>query len=126
MNPNTLFRVAATMAAALSAALFLFLLIAPATFVELYGASGDAGAEFMGRRAAPIFAGLAIVFWLGRNADDSPLRRAVSLGSAIIFSGVALTGVWAFADGSAGWVILASAAAELSLGVLFALASRRA
>lgn len=120
-----MFRLATTIAAVLCAGLFAFLLVAPGPFADLYGASADAGAAFMGRRTAPVFLGLSVMFWTLRDASAFAFRPQLALGMATVFGGVALTGVWAWFDGSAGLIVLPSAVAEGALSALFVAASRR-
>jgi hypothetical protein len=59
--------------AVLCAVLFAVFLIAPGLYVGLYGAPADAGATFLGRRASPLFLGLAVFFWVLRDIGPGPM-----------------------------------------------------
>lgn len=50
----------------------MILLISPPSYVSLYGVVADDGAIFMVRRASPMFAGLAVLLWLAKDAEPSP------------------------------------------------------
>ena len=47
--------------AVLCAVLFAVFLIAPGAYMALYSVTADASAVFIGRRASPLFLGLAVV-----------------------------------------------------------------
>lgn len=115
-----MFRFAAIVTAFACVVLFLILLISPPIYVGTYGVVADDGALFMVRRASPMFAGLSVLLWLGKDAVASPLRDAICWGMVVTFSGVALTGIAAFFAGQAGVTILAAALGEFVLAGLFA------
>lgn len=121
-----MFKLTATIGTAMCASLFMLCFFVPATFVMLYGASADAGAAFMGRRASVLFLGLAVIFWLARDAEKSRLRDAICYGAAVTFAGAALTGMWSYIAGTSGPQMILSAAGEAGLGALFYLSIRRA
>jgi hypothetical protein len=121
-----MFKMTATIGAAMCVGLFLMCFFVPATFVMLYGASADTGAAFMGRRASSLFLGLAVIFWLAREAPRSTLRDAICYGAAVAFGGAAVTGLWSFLAGTSGLQMILSAAGEAGLAALFALSTRRA
>lgn len=99
--------------------LFALLLLAPASYVGTYGVASDTEVAFMVRRASPMFLGFAVMSWLARNAGPSPLRNALAWGLVAAFTGVALTGIAAFARGEADSVILVAAVGELLIAALF-------
>ncbi len=120
-----MFRNVAILAAAVCAVLFVVLLVSPATYVGTYGVVADAGADFMVRRASPMFAGLALLLWFARDATPSVLRTGVTASVALTFAGIALTGISAFQGGVASAMILVAAFGELLLAALLLIANRR-
>ncbi len=120
-----MFRLTATIGTAMCAGLFLLCFFVPTTFVMLYGASADAGAAFMGRRASVLFLGLAVIFWLARDAERSALRDAICFGAAVAFGGAALTGFWSYFSGTSGPQMILSALGEAGLAALFFLSTKR-
>lgn len=119
-----MFRVVSILTAVVCASLFVLLLVSPASYVVTYGMADDAGAEFMVRRASPMFAGFAVILWLCRGVAASPVRTAVSMGVAVSFAGIAATGVFAYFTQGANEVILAAAAGEVLIAILFVIANR--
>jgi len=99
--------------------LFVLLAFLPATYVATYGVEGDAGAIFMGRRASPMFLGLALLMWQVRDAPASSLRSTICWAMAVLFAGIAVTGIIEYLNGTAGAVILISALGELIVAALF-------
>ncbi|WP_394153346.1 hypothetical protein [Loktanella salsilacus] len=109
-------------AAVLCAALFALFLIAPGAYMRLYGVTADASAIFIGRRASPLFLGLAVFFWLMRDAGPGPLQDGTALAAAATFAGIAATGIWSYAAGSASFAILVAAGLEFAIAAAFVLA----
>lgn len=108
--------------AAICVVLCAVFLISPAAYAALYGVAGDPGMLFVGRRAAPLFLGLAVLFWALRHAGPGPVQDAVTLAAVLIFGGIALTGVWTWWGGTGGVAILVAAGVEASIAVAFVLA----
>ncbi|UTH45764.1 hypothetical protein [Loktanella salsilacus] len=108
--------------AVLCAVLFAVFLIAPGAYMALYGVTADASAVFIGRRASPLFLGLAVFFWLLRDAGPGPLQDGTALAAAVTFAGIAATGIWSYAAGSASFAILVAAVFEAAIAVAFVLA----
>ncbi|WP_377505105.1 hypothetical protein [Octadecabacter sp. R77987] len=106
------FALVARSVAAICAVLFVILLVFPAAYAPTYGVGADADVQFITRRAAPMFIAPAVILWLAAGAPDSPLRRAVALGFALTFVGIAVTGVAAFLEGSASAAIVIAALGE--------------
>ncbi|WP_458790596.1 hypothetical protein [Yoonia sp. MH D7] len=75
--------------------------------------------RFMVRRAAPMFAGLAVLLWLVRGAKRTPERSAISWAMVVIFAGIGVMGIFEFWQGTADARILAAAAAEFGIALLF-------
>ena len=93
--------------------------------LRLMGLKGDAGAIFMGRRASPMFLGLALLMWQLRDAPASSLRSTICWAMAVIFAGIAVTGIIEYLNGMAGAVILLAALGELIVTALFVGARNR-
>lgn len=55
-------------------------LFAGASVLEQWGIEATDGPVIMGRRIGALYLGLALLFFLGRNAPPSDLRSAVCLG----------------------------------------------
>ena len=108
--------------ALLCVVLFAVFLIAPGTYVSLYGVTADTGAVFLGRRAAPLFLGLAVFFWIMRHVGPGPLQDATAFAAALTFAGIAATGVWAYLIGTASFAILVAAGLETAIALAFVLA----
>ena len=119
-----MFRFAAIFTAAVSAVLFGIFLVFPDSYPGTYGVATNPAAEFVTRRASGMFLGLAVLLWMGRNAPDSPLRRAVCYGLFATFAGIAATGSYEYARGFASVAILVAACGELVIAGLFLRAAR--
>lgn len=61
------FRIMCQLGALVFLVLTLVLWIAPHVYVGIYGVGGDAGAQFMGQRSAPLLLGFAVLLWLFRD-----------------------------------------------------------
>ena len=119
-----MFRLVALASAVICLILFVLFVFSPATYLNTYGVVGDAGGEFMVRRASPMFAGLALLLWRVRDAEASPLRDAICAAMIVIFGGIAVSGIIAYATGAAGGLILVAAAGEALVAGGFAVARR--
>lgn len=108
------FRLVAMVLAAFCAALSVMWFVDVGLYTVTYGVASDEGTQFFGRRVSPILLGLALMFYMARNAPPSPLRRAMAMGIAVAFAGVGATGVMAYADGVASFAILIAAGTEFA------------
>nr|WP_295885176.1 hypothetical protein [uncultured Devosia sp.] len=113
------YRAASLVTAALFTVLFAVLMISPAVMFWLFGIEANAAAEFVGRRTAILFIGLAVVVFLGRDEPDSALRRAVATGVFTVVAGFAGLGLIELFRGAAGMGILVAVAGEAVLAVLY-------
>ncbi len=120
-----MFRLASVVSAILSLALFPLLLLNSGFYVQSYGVTADAGADFLGRRASPMFLGLAVLLWMGRGIGAGAARDAICYGMAAMWAGIAATGIYEFSVGTAQPMIVAAAALELVLAMAFLVARRR-
>jgi hypothetical protein len=55
-------------------------LLVPAWFEASYGVNLDAGGQLMGRFMGAVYFALAIIFWLGRNAQSTETRGILVAG----------------------------------------------
>lgn len=88
--------------ATLCMSLFLTLMVVPGVVYWLFDIPTSDTADFMSRRAAILFLGLAIVISLSRNEANTNLRRSVSLGAAVLMGSLAILGGVEFFRGAAG------------------------
>jgi hypothetical protein len=120
-----MFRMVCSLTAVIAMALFGLLLILPGHYTAGYGVTADVGGMFMGRRASPLFLGLAILLWMVRDEVEPNIQRAVSLSMIGLFAGVACTGIWSFASGLGNTNILLAALGEYIIALAFFIAMRR-
>jgi hypothetical protein len=71
------FMVIAAVVCLLFGLVFVFV---PEQFMSYYGATPDAGANYMAQLFGAALIGIAIILWLCKDAEDSPTRRAILLG----------------------------------------------
>lgn len=107
-------------AATVCATLFLALLFVPFLVWQLFGIAGSAEIDFLARRAAMLFLGLAIITWQMAGIEDLKARRAISFALSVTMAGLALSGLAEYVRGFAGPGILAAAVAETVFSLLYA------
>ena len=112
------FQLCARLAVIVCTVLFVIFLFAPQAYSPLYGVDTNQGAQFMTRRAAPMFLAPMIILWAASSAPHSRLRDAVALGFSVMFAGVCVTGVLAWMQGVAAPMILLAAAGEAVIAAL--------
>ena len=93
--------------------LFLVLCFVPWVYLTGYGVSTNDSAEFITRRASPLFLGLAYMMWAIRDLEPSPARRAITDGTALLMVVFAVTGLYSLATGAVGPKILIGVAVEV-------------
>jgi hypothetical protein len=120
-----MFRLISISTAAICFVLFGLFLIAPGFYTEVYGVAADRGGDFLGRRASPMFLGLAVILWLNRNAPPTLQRQSISYGIATVFAGIAFTGLFEFGRGNASFNIVIAAIGEMLIAFAFLVAARR-
>lgn len=106
-------------ASLLCTALFAVLLLDPSLLSWLFGIDANAAADFMSRRVAILFLGLAAITFLGRKEPDSSLRRSVASGLFITMAGLVCLGLFELLRGTAGLGILLAVLAEALFAVLY-------
>ncbi|WP_342075673.1 hypothetical protein [Yoonia sp. SS1-5] len=119
-----MYRVICSGAATLCVALFILFVVNSGYYIATYGVAPDSGADFLGRRAAPLFLGLAIVLWACRDLDVGSARDGICLAMAVTWMGIAATGIYEWTIGTASFAILVAAFSEIVIGTLFLLARR--
>ena len=117
-------RILCILAALVCLILFALLLTNGGMYVETYGVAADDGARFMARRAAPMFVGLAVLLWLVRDLPKGTARDAICSAMAVIFAGIACTGIYEYLVGVAAAPILLAAVAELGIALAFVVVRR--
>jgi len=97
------------------AAVWLF---APQLILPGWGLAPTPASSLLGRRAGALYAGVAVMFWLARNAAASPARAAMGHGLACACLILAGLGVAELAAGHVTSGILGAVAIELALALL--------
>jgi hypothetical protein len=105
--------------AVLCMVLFILFVFNPGLYAQIYGVEADTGGTFLGRRAAPLFLGLAVFLFALRGVEGGPLRDATVLAMVVIFVGIAVTGVISYLIGTASVAILVAPALEVTIAVAF-------
>ena len=67
-------------AAVVSGLFGLGFVFVPEQLMSLYGAAPHAGANYMAQLLGGAFLGIAIILWLCKDAEVSPMRQAILLG----------------------------------------------
>lgn len=111
------FRPLAIMISALFLALALLWMFAPQRLLEGWGLVLTPMVELLGRRAAALYAGVAVMFWLARNAPASLARAGMSNGLAVACLLLAVLGVFELLVGHVTGGILIAVAIEVALAV---------
>ncbi len=94
-------------------------MFAPLHFLSEWGVELSTAAGLVGRRAAALYAGIAVMFFVARNAAPSTTRTALIYGMVTSCTMLALLGVYEFATGHATNGILAATFIEVALVVAF-------
>ena len=102
MNNTINFKNVSIATAAVGFSLFFNLLVFPEPLFALFEIPQTESAFFIARRTAILFLGICIMSWVGRNAEHSESRQAISLGLAISMIGLVILGSAEFIRGYAG------------------------
>ena len=89
-------------------------MFAPAAMLASWGIGFDAAASVVSRRSAALFAGLAVMFWLARNAEASTARSALVGGFVVANLTLAALGIFELSRGQASANILVAVLIELA------------
>ncbi|MCF6322646.1 MAG: hypothetical protein L3J32_12900 [Rhizobiaceae bacterium] len=99
--------------------LFLFLLFTPEFIFWIFQIEGSETADFIARRAAMLFLGLAIIAYFGRHSPNSIMRQAVSLGMGVSMVALAVLGAFEFFRGFSGPGIWFAILAETGFAIAY-------
>jgi len=103
----------------------LLVIVAPHLYLGVYLSSFSPEIGFGAQRFAPVIIGLGALLWAARGLEPGPVPSTLCAIAALVWAGVAATGVYHYSVGIAGFGILIAALAEVFLAALFWLASRQ-
>ncbi|MES2579622.1 MAG: hypothetical protein V4552_03675 [Pseudomonadota bacterium] len=99
--------------------LAIILMFAPDKMLAGWGVELTTVVELLARRIAALYAGLAVMFFMVRNAEHSTTRTALIYGTITGCMILAILGVYEFATGHATSGILSAVFIEVVLSLLF-------
>lgn len=99
--------------------LAIILMFVPALMLTSWGVDLTTSVGLVARRIAALYTGLAVMFFLVRNAEHSTTRTALSYGTITACMILAILGVYEFATGHASSGILAAVTIEVALVLAF-------
>lgn len=105
-------------------ALALTLMFAPNLLLADWGIEVTLSVEVICRRAAALFAGLAVMFFSARNAEPSVARSALIKGVVVIFALLAAIGLFELKMGNVTPAILSAVFIEVALMLAFVVVGR--
>ncbi len=115
-----LYRTFSLATAGVTATLTVVLMFFPEVISWLFALDSDEATLVVMRRAAILMLGIAVMTFVGRDAEDSAARRAMVAGLTATLLGMAALGTIELVRGTVGPGILAAAAVELTLGLGYA------
>lgn len=95
-------------------------MLAPVQLLSGWGVEFTTAAGVVGRRAAALYAGIAVMFFMARNAEPSSARTALAFGMITVCTSLAFLGVYELAVGHATKGILPAVFMEMALSLAFA------
>ena len=99
--------------------LAIILMFAPVQILAGWGVELTTSVELLAKRIAALYAGIAMMFFMARNAEHSTTRTALIYGVITSCSILALLGVYEFATGHATSGILTGVFIEVALVLAF-------
>ena len=120
------FRLLAILTALLFLALAFVWMFEPQRVLIGWGIASTSVTDLVARRAAALYAGIALMFWLARNTSASLARSAMSKGLAAACVILALLGIFELAAGHVTAGILAAVVIELLLALALLYVNRTA
>lgn len=124
MKLRITFRRVAVVVAALFVALSLAWMFAPVKSLSFWGVEYTESAGLVGRRGAAMYAGIAVMLFLARHAEPSPLRSALVRGILVSCALLAALGLFELATGRAQAGILLAVLIETAVGIALLLVDR--
>lgn len=94
-------------------------MLAPVQLLSGWGVEFTTAAGLVGRRAAALYAGIAVMFFMARNAEPSGTRTALAFGMITVCTLLAFLGVYELAVGHATKGILPAVFIEIALSLAF-------
>jgi hypothetical protein len=121
------FRTIAVITAIVALALGVGYLFVGALVVGRWQIQPTESVLLLSRRIGGLYLGLSVMYFLARSAPVSAARKALSAGTAVALSLLALLGIYEFTAGHAGPGILVSAVIEslIALGYIWILFTER-
>ncbi|WP_092397716.1 hypothetical protein [Collimonas sp. OK412] len=113
------FRALATLSALLFFALALIWMLAPQLPLSDWGIEFTSSAELVSRRAAALYAGIAVMLFSARNAEPSMARSALIKGVVVACFMLATLGILELVTGNASPRILIAVFIEVALMLAF-------
>jgi hypothetical protein len=95
----------ARLAALIAFVLFITFAFIPIIPFTMLGVAMTPEGLLMARRMSALFLGIALILYLARDAENSPLRRSVCAGLSASMAALALFGLWDFVNSSVGYGI---------------------
>jgi hypothetical protein len=108
------------LAALVTASLSICLLLIPGIIHWLFSITSEPAVDVMSRRAGVLFLGFAIITFQARHAEQSPLRRGISLGITVMMATLAALGVAEYLRGQVGFGVWLAIGAEVVFAALYA------
>ncbi|MES1986926.1 MAG: hypothetical protein V4440_02650, partial [Pseudomonadota bacterium] len=99
--------------------LAVILMFAPAQMLTSWGVELTTSVGLVVRRIAALYTGVAVMFFLARNAEHSTTRTALITGTIISCSILGLLGIYEFSSGHATSGILTAVFVEVVLVLAF-------
>jgi len=119
------YKIVSIASAILTSILFLSLLLMPDLIFWIFSIETTEAANFIARRASILFLGLAILSFLSRNTPHSSLRQNIILAMFVLWSLMALLGLFELVRGFAGLGILLAITAEIIFAISYFLIFRK-
>ena len=109
------FSLTARLGALISGLLFLAFVFLPVIPFTVFGLAMTMEGLLIARRMAALFLGIGLILYLGRDVEDSALRRAVCTGLSASMAALALLGLYDWLGGRAGPGIFIAVSVEALL-----------
>jgi hypothetical protein len=120
-----LFRSLCVVTSCIAFVLSAVFIVVPGIIEVLFDIEAGPSAEFLARRSGVVFLGVSVLTFAARKITDFAARRAISLGMAVMMTGLSVLGSIEFLRGVSGIGTIAAAALEVAIGVGFIVAQSR-